>query len=155
MTADDFSLIKQILEELLARMDFSGQITFDIDDTDEQQLAHFNIQSEEAPYLIGRGGDNLKALQEIARAIVNKRLGYMARFSLDINNYQQNRLSLLKEMAQNLAREAQERVEPRWLPPMNAYERRAVHLALKEFEGISTESEGMGAERRVVIKPKK
>jgi spoIIIJ-associated protein len=58
-------------------------------------------------------------------------------------------------MVQNLAQEVLERRESRWLPPMSAYERRVAHLALKEIEGIDSESEGLGPERRVVIRPKK
>ncbi len=147
---DKFLQIKKILQEMIDTMDLSGEVSVDATDP---QLVRFSIQSEEASYLIGRGGENLKAFQEIARAIVNKRFAQRIPFIVDVNDYQETRLSLLKEMAKKLAQEVFEKGEPRWLPPMNAYERRVIHLALKDFNGVKTESEGENEERRVVIKP--
>lgn len=143
-------LLKQTTEELLRAMDFLGEV--EIDDRDESLLV-VNIQSPEAAYLIGQGGETLRALQQVCRAIVNKKLAQPLRFFIDVNGYQKNRLELLRAMAKGLAQEALAQKEPRWLAPMNAYERRVIHLALAELSGIKTESEGEGGERRVVIKP--
>lgn len=142
--------IKEIIERLLRLMDFSGEIA--IDNRDEKFL-RINIQSDEAAYLIGRSGETLKALQHISRTIVDKELGAPVQFIVDINDYQSNRLELLKEMARNSAKEVVEQREPRWLAPMNAYERRTIHLALANMAGIKTESEGLQNERRIVIRP--
>ncbi|TSC53328.1 MAG: spoIIIJ-associated protein [Parcubacteria group bacterium LiPW_39] len=142
--------IKQIIEELLKVMDFEGRA--ELDDT-EADFVRVNIVSPEAGFLIGRSGENLKALQQISRALVNRTLGQPLRFIVDINDYQKSRLALLKEMARHLAQEVAEQKVARWLAPMNAYERRAIHLELADFSGIKTESEGEGEERRVVIKP--
>jgi spoIIIJ-associated protein len=143
--------IKEIVEQLLGVMDFSGEVA--IDDRDENFL-RVNIQSAEAAYLIGRSGENLKALQHITRAIVNKELGEASvHFTIDINDYQNSRLELLKEMARSLAKEVIEQREPRWLAPMNAYERRIIHMALSDLREIKTESEGEGSDRKIVIRP--
>lgn len=142
-------LIKQILEELLEKMDFSGQVSIG----EETGSLVANIQSSEAAYLIGYNGENLQALQQIARVLVSLKTAEPVKFSVDINDYQKNRMDLLVRMAQNLAREAQEKKEARFLPPMNSYERRAIHVALAEFDGIKTESEGEGEERRIIIQP--
>lgn len=142
--------IKQIIEELFKVMDFEGKV--ELDDTDSD-FVRVNIVSPEAGFLIGRSGENLKALQQVARALANKKLGESVRFVIDINDYQKSRLELLREMARDLAKEVAEQKISRWLAPMNAYERRAVHLELADFVGIKTESEGEGEERRVVIKP--
>ncbi len=141
--------IKEIIEKLLQVMDFSGEVNI----ASEENLIRANIQSPEASYLIGRSGDNLKALQQVARAIVGKQLLEQAHFIIDVNDYQKSRLELLKEIAKKMAQEAKERHEPKWLAPMNAYERRIVHLTLAVEPGIKTESEGEGEERRIVIKP--
>jgi spoIIIJ-associated protein len=144
--------IKQIIEELLRVMDFEGEV--ELDEAD-QNFLRVNIASPEAGFLIGRSGENLKALQQVARALANKKLGEgeSVRFIIDVNDYQKSRLELLREMAKDLAREAIEQKTPKWLTPMNAAERRAVHLALADFSGIKTESEGEGEERRVMIRP--
>ena len=148
---DNFSEIKKTIEEILAKMDFLGEV--EIDQTDSNFI-RANVQSAEASWLIGRGAENLNALQQICRAILSKKLGEaMPRFILDINYYQKNRLDSLVKIAKNLAQEVLETKESRWLPPMSSYERRAVHLALADFPDIKTESEGERGERQVVIKP--
>lgn len=143
--------IKNIIEETLAKMDFSGKAEIN---EESQGFVSANIQSDEAGWLIGKGAENLMALQQIIRAILNKKFGATApRFSLDVNFYQKNRLETLTRMAKNLAEEVLRTKESRWLPPMSSFERRAVHMALVDFSGIKTESEGESEERRVVIKP--
>ena len=142
--------IKNTIEQLLRAMDFSGEVA--TDERDENFL-RVNIQSDEAAYLIGRSGENLKALQHISRAIINRGLETPIHFIIDVNNYQSNRIELLKEIALSLAKEVAQKNEPRWLEPMNAYERRIIHLALADVAGIKTESEGVQNERRIVIRP--
>ena len=72
---------------------------------------------------------------------------------VDVNNYHAHRLELLKEMVLEIARQVSEEKKPRVLEPMSSYERRIVHLALRGFVGIKTESQGEGMERRIVIGP--
>lgn len=142
--------IKEITQQLLEAMDFEGRVF--ADDSD-QDFLKVNIQSDDAAFLIGRGGENLMALQLILRAIVNRIFGETTRFVVDVNDYQNSRFELLKEISLGLAKEVIEKKEPRSLSPMNAYERRIVHMALAGMEGIKTESEGEGEQRRIVIKP--
>jgi len=142
--------IKEIVEELLLVMDFTGEVK--IEDKGEA-FWRVNIQSPEAAYLIGRSGETLKALQQISRAVVSRRLGESVSFVLDVNDYQDNHFEIMKEMAQNLAREVIEKQQTRELAPMNAYERRLVHMALADLAGVKTESEGEGEKRRVIIRP--
>lgn len=147
---ENFLEIKKIVEELLAAADFAGEVEI------QEEAGDFliiNIQSPDAPYLIGHAGMNLNALQQIARLIAAKKLIEAPRWIMDVNQYQKNRLEFLKQTARNLAREALEHKQTRWLEPMNAYERRVVHLSLSEIPGIKTESIGEGEERRVAIKP--
>ncbi|HCX27661.1 MAG TPA: single-stranded DNA-binding protein [Candidatus Portnoybacteria bacterium] len=142
--------IKDIIEEILRQMDFSGEVV--MEDQDPEFL-RANIKSPEAAYLIGRGGEVLLALQEIIRAAVAKKISEPVRFIVDVNDYRQSHFALLKEMAQRTAQEVQETGQEQWLAPMNSYERRVVHLALKEIPGVKSESDGLGEERRIVIRP--
>ncbi len=150
MANQNFLKIKQIIEELLKAMDFEGRI--ELDETDPNFL-RINIVSPEARFLIGRDGENLRALQQIGRALAGKKLDREFSFVIDVNDYQKSQLDFLKETARNLGREVAEQKVVRWLAPMNAYERRIVHMELANFAGIKTESEGEGEARRVVIKP--
>ena len=142
--------IKKIVEELLMVADFESDVA--IQEEGDGFLV-VNIQSVDAPYLIGHAGINLGALQQIIRLIVVKKLIEAPRFMIDVNHYQKNRLEFLKQTARDLTREAIMQKTTRRLEPMNAYERRIVHMCLAEIPGIKTESEGEGEERRVVIKP--
>lgn len=142
--------IKETIEKLLEVMDFSGVVQIDEQDGD---FLKANIQSAEAAYLIGCGGENLLALQHLSRAIVSKKEEAPVRFIVDVNDYQKNRFELAKEMAVSAAREVARTRQPRWLAPMNAYERRIIHVALADVSDIKTESEGEGEGRRIVIKP--
>jgi len=92
-------------------------------------------------------------LQQIIRAIVNKKIIDAPRLTIDVNGYQQERLEALKSAALSLAQEAAQQRVFRYLPPMNAYERRVVHTALADVPGVKTESEGEGENRRIVIRP--
>jgi spoIIIJ-associated protein len=143
--------LKNLIEELFSKMDL--EVKIDIDDSQAEFLV-VNIQSDEAGLLIGQGGENLLAFQHICRIIANKKLGSEPlNFIVDVNNYKENRLTLLKEMAISFARQVTSEGRPKILEPMPSYERRIIHMALKEFDGIKTESQGEGQLRRVVIKP--
>lgn len=142
--------IKKTIENLLAVMDFSGNVEVA---EQEGDFLKANIQSAEAAFLIGRSGENLLALQHLSRAIVNRGQEAPIHFIVDVNNYQKNRFELVKETAISTAADVARTGQPRWLVPMNAYERRIVHVFLAGVAGIKTESEGEGEERRIVIKP--
>ncbi|MFH0852073.1 MAG: R3H domain-containing nucleic acid-binding protein [bacterium] len=144
-------ILKQGVEELLGKIDLSGGVKVEADD---DQIAIVKIESSEAGLLIGQGGENLAALQHLARIIVNKKLaGQLVSFVVDVNDYQANRTQLVREMALSLARQVVEEKTAKVLEPMSPYERRLVHLTLKDFNGVKTESQGEGEFRKVVIKP--
>jgi spoIIIJ-associated protein len=143
--------IKSIIEDFLRVMDFSGNVTVD---SEGDNFFRVGIESADAAFLIGRSGETLGAIQQLCRAIISKKMNQPFQMIVDVNDYQRNRLESLKEMALNLAREVVQLNEPRWLSPMNAYERRLIHLTLAEYPGVKTESEGQGDERRIVIRPR-
>jgi len=151
MAENNLSKIKEIIEEVLRIIGFEGEA---IIDEQESSLIRINIKNDEARYLIGHNGENLMALQRLLRAIASRKL-IAGSFIIDINDYQRNKLEELTEVALSLADEVVRRQIPRFLSPMNAYERRIVHMALSSFNGVVTDSEGEGEERRIVIKPAK
>jgi len=150
MEQEKIAKIKEITEGFISAMGLDGLAVISEDASGGLLVG---IESREAGYLIGRNGDNLKALQQLVRQAAVKKIAEPVRLMLDVNNYQQEALAALREGARNLARQAMEQQSPRFLPPMNAYERRAVHTALADMPGIKTESEGEGENRRIVIRP--
>ncbi len=71
---------------------------------------------------------------------------------VDVNYYRKERERLITELARAAARKVINTKKEVELPPMNAYERRLVHLEIKSHPDLITESYGQGKERRVVIK---
>ena len=151
MAENSLAKIKEISEELLRIIGFEGEVAID---GQQENLLRINIKNDQARYLIGRNGENLIALQHILRAIASRQ-PEASSFTIDINDYQRNRLEDLREIALSLADEVVRRQASRSLSPMNAYERRVVHVALANFNGVVTDSEGEGEERRIVIRPAK
>ena len=103
--------------------------------------------------LIGRRGETLDALQYLTSLQVNKgREGYI-RVTLDTENYRAKREDSLRRLAQRMANRAVKTGRRVVLEPMNPYERRIIHAALQDFNGVTTYSTGTEPGRRVVIAP--
>jgi len=146
---DNLKTIKETIIDLLKRMNFDGKV--DVDISDENNILA-NIQTEQANFLIGQSGANLDALQHIIRIIINKKSNEFVHFILDVNNYRKYRIELLKELAENVAKQVLTEKVAVTLRPMTAYDRRIVHLALANNSQIVTESIGNGTERKITIK---
>jgi spoIIIJ-associated protein len=151
---ENIEMIKGLIDETLKKMSFDDFTLGVREETgsDGENLV-FNIETRESDLLIGQYGANLRSLQHILRAIARKKTEEKMRFSIDINDYLKQKIGSLEDLAQNLARQAVVEKRPVILRPMNAYERRVVHLALSGNNQIRTESIGEGEERKVVIRP--
>lgn len=125
-----------------------GLITqvFDVyGDTDEA--------SDELAVLIGRRGETLNSLQYLLNVLVSRQGSSKEVFGVDVEGYRRRREETLVEMAQEIASEVRATGDVITLEPMPAAERRIIHLALQEEEGISTESVGRGDDRQVEVLP--
>jgi spoIIIJ-associated protein len=115
----------------------------------------FDIEGEDLGILIGRRGETLACLQYIVRLIVSQRIKRLApTIVIDVNGYKQHRYQSLRELAGRMAEQVAATGNPFTLEPMPAYERRIVHLALAEHPEVTTQSYGLGDDRKVVILPK-
>jgi len=113
------------------------------------------LQGEHLSELIGFHGKMLESLQNVLGLFMNKALeNKEVRVLLDINNYRDKRTEYLTRYAQRAAEEVRMNKEPMELPPMKPFERRIIHMVLKNDPELITESLGEGEERRVVIKSK-
>ena len=90
-------------------------------------------------------------VEHLARLIAKK--GGVENIFVDINNYRKERENIIVELAKASARKALLAKEEIKLPPMNAYERRLIHVELSPRPDVKTESVGEGRERCVVVKP--
>ncbi len=104
--------------------------------------------------LTARGGRGLAALQFVARLLVSRELGRWINLLLDIDGDRARRIKEIYLMAEHSARMVEREGHPVSLPPMTPYERRVVHLALKPFEDLTTQSIGYGYGRKVTVRRK-
>ena len=118
----------------------------------EGESAVVDITGGNLGVLIGRRGQTLDALQELARTAVQRRLRSRARLLVDVEGYRARRRSSLADYARSIAERAKERGTEIELEPMNAFERKVVHDAVAEVEGVSSFSEGEEPHRKVVVR---
>ncbi len=145
--------IQENLEDLLKKMGFlDWKIIFKEATSDEPLIVHLNV-GEEADLLIGERGYNLMSLEHMLKTLVRRKTKESPKFILDVNDYRKHHYDYIKELARNSAQRARLTKRSITLPPMNAYERRIVHIELASRPDIITESLGEGISRRVIVKP--
>lgn len=103
--------------------------------------------------VIGRRGETLDAIQYLTRLIINKDEESYKRVSINIGSYREKREETLKELARKSAAKVKKYGRNISLDPMNPYERRVIHTAIQEVEGVDSHSVGSDSDRRVVITP--
>lgn len=140
-------VIKKVTQELLDQLGITASFTLE----EEEGVVSLNLSTENPGILIGYHGETLSSFQLILSLIVYRKLGEWVRV---VGDYRQRRAETLKKMALSVAKKAKFSRQEQELPPMNASERRIVHMALTEDPEVETESQGEGEERRVVVKPK-
>jgi spoIIIJ-associated protein len=116
----------------------------------------FSVQvSVESPQmLIGQNGSTLFELQRILRILLNKKVGRNFYLNLDINGYKQKKLAYLVQLAEAIANEVSASGEPKALAPMSSYERRILHQEFSKRADITTESQGDGDLRHIIVSSK-
>lgn len=146
--------ILKITCEMLEKMNFEVDNAFveDVEGEESQVLVGLTVANPAG--LIGFRGRNLASIQLILSLIVKNKLGNWVRILLDVNNYRQEQKDRLVEMAKGLAEKVLTTGQEVVMANMSSYERRLCHMAIADMEGISSESEGEGEERHIVIKPK-
>ncbi len=115
-----------------------------------------SVAGGNAGALIGKKGQTLEALQTLVDRIINKHNGYpdKIRVQVDVEGYLATRKLNLEKLAMRLADKSKRIRKPISLGQMNGYDRRIVHLALKDDPGVQTRSRGEGYMRQLVIFPK-
>jgi spoIIIJ-associated protein len=116
---------------------------------------YYHVESDHNAILIGREGRTLLAIQFMLRNYLNIFLDENIVISLDIGNYNENRRKQLEILATKTAKEVAYSHIAVKLDPMNAFDRRIIHTKLAEWRDVTTESEGEGDERALVIRPVK
>jgi spoIIIJ-associated protein len=113
----------------------------------------FQLESEKAAFLIGKRGQTLNALQQLAQLIANKTSEQFKVVRLDVGDYRERREQSLEQFAERMADQAVRNGTKIQLEPMPSYERKVIHNALSNRLDIETYSEGTDPNRYLVIEP--
>lgn len=113
----------------------------------------YTIECDEDGTLIGRRGETLDSIQYLLRLSINKGIDddKHRKVSVNIGNYREKRNDNLRSLAHRSARQVLKYGKNVVLDPMNPYERRIVHTAIQEIEGVTSHSIGQDAGRKVII----
>jgi spoIIIJ-associated protein len=136
------------IDGLLEAMDVDGEVTAEVRD----RRVYVAVEGQEAAILIGHHGQTLDAIQELLRSAVQRQVRARVWVTLDVQGYRERRREALRERAREMAARAVDEGEME-LEPMNAFERKIVHDAVGEIDGVTSFSEGEEPYRRVVIAP--
>ena len=140
---------KDFLKQLLEKMKVQADVEFS--KTEDGVL--FNASGDNVGSLIGRRGETLNAIQELLLNVL-KNKGYReGRVYFDVENYKNRREVALVELAEKTAKKAIKFGKPVKLERMSAYERKIIHTALQNFDGVTTQSEGVEPNRFLVVIP--
>jgi spoIIIJ-associated protein len=141
---------------LVAKMAMDAEVSVAPDDgeggDDEIRL---EIEGPDAGRIIGKRGQVLEAIQYLTTRIAHRPGEDRKHIAVDAEGYRARHEDQLAQMAQKLAQRVMAEGKVITFDPMNARDRRVVHMAIKDIEGVRTESNGEGPDRRVQIIPVK
>lgn len=144
---DVIKFAKEYLLNIIENYDLEGTVS----EKFENGIIHLTIDTNHNSILIGKNGKTLQALNDVCRYAVAAKYKKHYRILLDINAYKNEKYAKLTRIAKRVAKEVLNTKATVHLDPMPADERRIVHNALTKFKNISTQSEGVGNKRHIVI----
>jgi spoIIIJ-associated protein len=138
------------LIDAFGRSDATVSVTVVEDDTLEA-----SVDGSELGLLVGQKGATLQSLQELVRSMVQRQFVGQAhaRVRVDVAGYRERRRAALERFTLDVAASVRESGVAKALDPMGPADRKVVHDAVNEIEGVETVSEGQDADRHVVIRP--
>lgn len=142
-------IIKTEIEELLKKM----INTYEVEVSEEEGMFHVIIKAEEeAPTVIGRHGETIRALQKILEVILYKKLGEPVNLLVNVNDYREKQKERLESLAVQFADKVKALRQAVYVRNLSAYERKIVHEYITtNYSDLSSYSIGEGRDRRLVI----
>ena len=152
------ALAQQYLVDLLKLMGIPAtvetKVGHELADEGQDPPVVLNVTGDDLGILIGRRGETLRALQYVVRLMVSHQTKQWTDLVVDVENYRVRRRRTLEKLAQSVAERVAKEGRSQALEPMPAYERRLVHIALRNHPQVTTRSVGEGEKRKVTIVPK-
>ncbi len=142
---------REVTLKVLELMGFQTRVRAE----EEEESVNIQVEGADLSTLIGSKGKNLDALQVILAAIINRFAEPRKLILVDAGGYRRRREEYLTSLAKRTAKKALEEGKAYAIGPLPARERRIVHLALRDYPGVFTQSEGEEPARRVIVYPER
>ncbi len=154
----DLNQIKDLListiKKMVSFMDLECQVEVREESSDEGKNLLVSVYTpENARFLIGKDGQNLRSFEQVVRAMFLKNITQIKNIIIDVNDYKKSRTLYVLDLVKQVVTRVRNTQKAEALLPMTAYERRVVHMELAACPDIATESIGSEPQRRIVIKP--
>ena len=143
------TIVEEFLTGLLDSFGLEGAVETRV----EEDIIYADVTGEQTEALVGQKGAHLQAVLELCRTVVQRKSQAGARLRLDIAGYAERRRAALKIYVARLAKQVLDGGGEIMLEPMNPADRKAVHDAASEIDGVRSFSEGEDPDRSVVIAP--
>lgn len=148
---EPYRYLENYIIKLLELMEVPGKVEVSEDDSMLQAM----ITGDDVGILIGRRGKTLSELQYLVNIVVRRQFpGLNKMVVLDVEYYRAKREKTLAQLAVSVARKVSRDGYEQALEPMSPQERRVIHLALQDYPGVTTYSEGQDPYRKVVVAPR-
>ena len=141
----------EFLNGLLERFGTPAEIH--ASENEEERTVTLELTGDNMNQVIGHHGDTLDAIQYLTNIVVNCKEEERWRVTVDTENYRKKREESLIGLANKTAQKALKYRKPVALEPMNPHERRTIHAALQDVEGVTTYSVGTEPNRKVIVAP--
>lgn len=153
-TKYDYSIaIEQSTTYIRSIAEHMGIDDLDIEISQKQKQIYYQLSSKKAALLIGKRGQTLNSLQQLAQLVIQNHTSRYVTLEIDVENYRQKRHDSLVELANRLADKVANSGERVELEPMIPSERKIIHHALSKRLDVDTVSEGNENRRYLVIEP--
>jgi len=146
---DKIQIIKTETEELLKKMIDRFEIEVSQEDNNFQVIIK---AEEEAPTVIGRHGETIRAIQKILEVFLYKKFGEPIKLLVNVNDYREKQKEKLEAMAAGLAKEVESSQKPKYFSKLSSYERKVIHEYItNNYPDLVSYSVDEGRERKLVI----
>jgi spoIIIJ-associated protein len=144
---------QDVLAALLAKLGLTATVQSGLSQKDDrgEQVVVLSVAGDGLQELVGKKGEVLVSLQYLTRLMVSQQLRRRVDFVVDVNGYRQKREEGLRRLADRMAEKVVQRGRMVTLEPMSPYDRRLIHVHLRENTAVSTRSIGVGDGRRIQI----
>lgn len=150
LTKSEIKQIEKIAADLIKRLEITGE--FEV--VEQDGTLEILLKTEETGIVIGYHGEVLDSLQLVLSLMISQKLGRFQRITLEVGDYKKNRSEYLEKLALQVKEKVVSEGREHAISSLRPWERRIMHMLLKDDESVTSESVGEGKERVLIIKPR-